>query len=61
MKIGVLKGQFVQRLGDESDLGRLNRRLGGWSRMSKGEHGRHGWRDRQGPGHVDPWVENFDF
>lgn len=42
MKVGVLNGQYVQRLGDERDHGRLDRRLGGWSRMSKGEHGKAG-------------------
>lgn len=42
MKVGVLKGQYVQRLGDERDHGRLDRRLGGWNRMSKGECGKMG-------------------
>lgn len=42
MKVEVLKGQHVQRLEGERDHGRLDRRLGGWSRISKGEHGKTG-------------------
>lgn len=45
---GVVKGQHVQRLGDERDRERLDRRPGGWSRESRGEHGKTGERGRGG-------------
>lgn len=39
---GPLKGRCVQRLGDERDHFRMDRKPGGLSRESKGKHGKTG-------------------
>lgn len=62
MRGEMLRGQYIQRLGDERDCSRLGRTPGRWSRESKGEHGKIGEVSR-GQAMWIPvgWVENFDF
>ena len=57
----MLRGQYVQKLGDERDHGRMDRKPGGWSRESKGEHGKTEEIGRsQALWSPVGWVENFD-
>lgn len=57
----MLRGQQVQRLGDEGDDGSLDGRPGGRSRESKGELDKTGEKGRsQTKWRSVGWIENFD-
>lgn len=58
---GPLKGWCVQRLGDERDHFRMDRKPSGWSRENKGKHGKtEGISRNQATWSPVGWVESFD-